>query len=252
MAESFYAGLFRSIQDKLSGSGKAPKESKGKKVKDGEATPVKKKPSTGKGGIAVGRILVDLTPEAYREATRTRELKKRWTFTVAGALAFAVLVTSVLFTTSIPAKSSLDSALESNAQLQTALGKYKEVNQAVEEQGATKDKLNLAAGGAINWSTLFLALQGALPDGTSIASMGVNTAAASTDKGAAIRINFSSKSPLGYADTLKAIQSAKGVSNVQVGGLTSVSGGFSFSATLDYDSSIRTNRFAPSNSTGGN
>jgi len=258
MAESFYANLFRKLGDKLSGAdkpAKEPKAPKEKKSKDGAPAAPKAntpKPAKAGKGIAVGRVLVDLTPEAYRDAVRTRELKKIWIFVVAGTFAASVLVTSVIFVSSLPAGTSLASRLEENTQLQTALGQYQEINQAVDQMGATQDKLNQAAGSEIDWARLISAIEGSLPSGTSVQSIGINTTGSDTEKAASILISFVADSPLGYADTLKAVQSAEGVTNVQIGGLTSVDGGYQFSATLDYDTSIRTNRFAPSTATGGN
>jgi len=256
MAESFYGNLIRSIGDKLSGANKPAKEPKApkeKKSKEGTpAEPKAAKPAKAGKGIPVGRVLVDLTPEAYRDAIKTRELKKNWVFVVAGTFALSVLALSLIFTSGLPLRTDLDSKLNTNTQLQAALGQYQDINQAVDQMGATKDKLNQAAGGEIDWSSLISSLEGALPSGTSVKSIGININASSSEKSAAILISFVADSPLGYADTLKAIQSAQGVSNVQVGGLTSTDGGYSFSATMDYDTSIRTNRFAPSTATGGN
>jgi len=258
MAESFYANLFRKLGDKLSSSdkpAKEPKAPKEKKSKDGAPAAPKAntpKPAKAGKGIAVGRVLVDLTPEAYRDAVRTRELKKIWIFVVAGAFAVSVLVTSLIFVSSLPVKTELDSRLSANTQLQSALDQYQEVNQAVDQMAATQDKLNQAAGNEIDWSTLISSLEGSLPTGTSVQSIGISTTGVSTERSASLLVSFVADSPLGYADTLKAIQSAQGVSNVQIGGLTSADGGYQFSATMDYDTSIRTNRFAPSTTNEGN
>lgn len=244
MAESFYANLFAKIGDKLrnASAGKAPKA----ESPDSPSTkkPSKNKSSKSKGMPIGGRSMVDLTPEIYREAVRARALKKRWVFVNGGVLALCVLLTSSIFASSLPGKLQLDSELQNNAQLQAALGDYQEVNVAVEQMGATQDKLNLAAGGDIDWARLISAMEQTLPSGTEISSIGINSTSNSTERGAAILISFVANSPLGYADTLKSVQSAEGVSNVQIGGMTS-SGedAYVFSATMNYDTSIRTNRF---------
>ncbi len=75
-------------------------------------------------------------------------------------------------------------------------------------------------------------------------SIGINAASATPEIGANILIQFSANSPLGYADTLRAVQSAQGVSNVQIGGMTSSGdSAYQYSATLTYDGSIKTGRF---------
>lgn len=201
-------------------------------------------------GLGVGFTNIDLTPPAFKEAVAVRELKKNWIFINAGVFALAFLVLSSIFVSSLPAKSELQSQEKSNSTLQTALGKYKGQTEALNSSGETQNKLNQAAGNAINWETLVSSIQNALPSGTSVSSIGMNISG-SSDKGASLLLRFTADSPLGYADTLKAIQSARGVSNVQIGGMTSAGdNSYTFSATLDYDSTIKTNRFQAA--TGGN
>ena len=201
-------------------------------------------------GLGVGFTNIDLTPPFFREAVEARELKKKWIFVNAGVLVVVALAGSGLYASSIPSLYAARTQEQNNQKLQAAISKYQPKQQSDGDSGDTQVKLNQAAGNAINWSTLIGAIEGALPSGTSVSSIGINTSA-TQDKGASLLIVFSAQSPLGYADTLKAIQSARGVSNVQIGGMTSAGEkGYTFSATLDYDSTIKTNRF-PS-STGGN
>jgi len=252
MADSFYGELFSKISYRLQNrnAGKDPKPTKeGKPAKNGK--PAKEPQVKGK-GFVIGKTSVDLTPEAYKSAIEARALKKRWVFALGASLAFAALVTSSIFATSLPAKRDLDNELKNNTQLQTALGQYQEVNQAVDQMDITVNKLNLAAGGAIDWVQLISAVEATLPSGTSVSSIGINTAGNSADKGASLLISFTADSPLGYADTLRSVQTAPGVSNVQIGGMTSTETSYEFSATLDYDTSIRTGKFPSSISTGGN
>lgn len=201
-------------------------------------------------GLGVGFTNIDLTPPFFKEAVEVRALKKNWIFINAGVVALSVLILSTIFVSSLSPKSELQSQQQSNNTLLSALGQYKGQTEALNSTKDTAEKLNKAAGSAINWETLTSSIQSALPSGTSISSISINTTS-SDEKGASMLVRFTANSPLGYADTLKAVQSARGVSNVQIGGLSS--GGensYQFSATFDYDSTIKTNRFqAP---TGGN
>ncbi len=205
-------------------------------------------------GFEFGRATVDFTPEAFKEAVRVRELRKQWIFICAAIFALSSLVVSFIFVSALPVGTELESQLRINSTLESELSQYQEVNLAVEQKDATLEKLNRATNNAIDWGTLLGSIEGALPSGTSMKSIGITTDGASTEKGASIIISFVADSPLGYADTLKAIQSAQGVSNVQIGGMASSGDSYSFSATLDYDSSIRTNKFptADQAATGGN
>jgi len=201
-------------------------------------------------GLGVGFTNIDLTPPFFREAVEARELKKKWIFINAGVLVAVALAGSGLYASSIPSLYAARTQEQNNQKLQAAISKYQPQQQSEGDSASTQIKLNQAAGNAINWSTLISAIEGALPSGTSVSSIGINTSL-NQDRGASLLISFSAESPLGYADTLKAIESARGVSNVQIGGMTSAGDqGYTFSATLDYDSTIKTNRF-PS-STGGN
>ena len=200
--------------------------------------------------LGVGFTNIDLTPHFFKEAVEVRELKKNWIFINAGVFALTVLILSTIFVSSLSPQSELQSQQESNTTLLAALGKYKSQTEALSSSKDTAQKLNKAAGSAINWETLTNSIQGSLPSGTSIASISINTGD-SDEKGASMLIRFTANSPLGYADTLKAVQSARGVSNVQIGGLSSSGeNSYQFSATFDYDSTIKTNRFQAS--TGGN
>lgn len=213
----------------------------------------KRKPAKVK-GFEFGRATVDFTPEAFKEAAHVRELRKQWIFICAAIFALSSLVVSILFVSALPVGTELDSQLRINSALETELGQYQEVNIAVEQKDATLEKLNRATNNSIDWGTLLSSIEGTLPAGTSMKSIGVTTDGTSPKKGASLIISFVADSPLGYADTLKAVQSAPGVSNVQIGGMTSSGASYSFSATLDYDSSIRTNKFptADQAATGGN
>jgi len=215
------------------------------------AVPAAPQPPRPKGkGLGVGFTNIDLTPPAFKEAVEVRELKKNWIFINAGVFALAFLVLSTIFVSSLTPKSELESQQRSNTTLQSALGKYQGQTEALNSSGETENKLNQAAGDAINWVSLVRAIEDSLPSGTSVSSIGIN-AGGSTDTGASLLLRFTANSPLGYADTLKAVQSARGVSNVQIGGMTSAGDNtYTFSATLDYDSTIKTNRFQAS--TGGN
>lgn len=209
-----------------------------------------KKPKS-KGGFVIGKATLDLTPEVYKEAVRSRLLKKKWIMGNALILAFSFLVVSTLFVSSLPARTALESEVRVNSKLEAALSEYQTVNLAVEQKGAIQNKLNSAAGNEINWSSLIGSIEGALPAGTSVASVGISTAP-NPDKGASILITFAADNPLGYADTLQAVQSAPGVSNVQIGGMTSTGESYAFSATMDYDNAIRTYRYPAAEATGGN
>lgn len=203
-------------------------------------------------GLIVGRTNIDLTPQVYKDMLKSRALKKNWILGSIGAFAACFLATSILFVSNLPLRIELDSAMSANSQLEAELGKYQEVNLAVDQMGAIQNKLNSAAGGEINWSTLISSIESMLPSGTSIKSIGINTDGTSDARGAAILLSFVANSPLGYADTLNAVESAAGVSNVQIGGMkSSGENSYEFAATFDYDSSIKTNRF-PTSTPGGN
>jgi len=201
-------------------------------------------------GLGVGFTNIDLTPPFFREAVEARELKKKWIFANAGILVVVALAGSGLYASSIPSLYAARTQEQNNQKLQAAISKYQPQQESENKSGSAQVKLNQAAGNAINWSALIRAIEGTLPSGTSVSSIGINTSS-TQDSGASLLIVFSAQSPLGYADTLNAVQSARGVSNVNIGGMTSTGEkGYTFSATLDYDSTIKTNRF-PS-STGGN
>lgn len=193
--------------------------------------------------FAIGKTNVDLTPAVYKEAVRAREVKKRWILGNAAVFAMAVLATSILFVSGLPAKTSLEQALVNNKTLEASLLEYQEINVAVDQMAATQQKLVDAAGQEIDWVQLISSVENTLPEGTSVSSIGINSSTGDEAKGAALLLTFSADNPLGYADTLRAVQSAPGVSNVQIGGMTSSGESYEFSATLDYDSSIKTNRF---------
>lgn len=203
-------------------------------------------------GLLARKTTVNLTPEAYRDVIRARELKRLWIMGNAGLFAVAVLIVSFIFVASLPGRTALDGELAINTELEAALSQYQEVNLAMEQMGTIENKLNSAANNEINWSMLIGSIENTLPSGTSVSSIGIATDSASPDRAASILVKFVADSPLGYADTLRAVQSAAGVSNVQIGGMSSSGASYQFSATFDYDSSIRTNRFPAAATTGGN
>lgn len=250
------AETFRNLMDKLLNRERAlpPLEEHSDDQLENEAQlaePVAQLAPRVKGkGLGAGFTNIDLTPPFFREAVQARELKKRWIFINAGVLTVIALAGSSLYVASLPTHYALSSQEQSNQQLQAAIKKYQPESQASGDDSNAQVKLNQAAGNAVNWETLISAVEAALPSGTSISSFGIN-ASGSTDKGASLLIAFQADSPLGYADTLKAVQSARGVSNVQIGGMSSSGdNSYTFSATFDYDSSIKTNRFPSTN--GGN
>ena len=220
MADSFYANLFQNLKPK-------PK------------------------GFIIGKTTIDLTPAVYREEVKKRELKRRWILGNGVVLVACVILGGLTYASSIPVQGQLDQSLANNQILIGNLGQYKELSQALEQMKPITDKLNRAAGSEIEWATLIGSLENNLPGGTAIKSIGINADGAPKKSGASVRLSLISNSPLGYADTLKAIQSSDNTSNVQIGGMTSSGGGYEFSATLDYDDSILTNRFPSSKTSGG-
>lgn len=209
-------------------------------------------------GFTVGKSTIDLTPEVYRSAVKSRQMKKNWIMANASVFALCVLTSSLLFVSNAPIKAQLDTATNSTEQLLTALEDYKAQEQMIEKAGPIRKQLNSAAGSEIDWSELITSIEQTLPSGISIKSIGINAdGAPSSDpkkpgKGAAVLVSFSASSPLGYADTLRSVQSADGVSRVEIGGMTSSGESYEFSATFDYDDQILTNKFPSTKNSGGN
>lgn len=203
-------------------------------------------------GLPIGRVNINLTPEFYKEAVYARQLKKQWIFINAGIVALAALVLSFIFVSGLPAKSNLENQMVLNKNLQSALVEYQDITILIDQKSATENKLIQAAGNEIDWSKLIDSIQNTLPNGTSISSIGITTTDSSNKEvGATILVQFVAKSPLGYADTLRSVQTAKGISNVEISGMSSTGESYQFSATMNYDHSIKTNRFSePSVKTG--
>lgn len=213
-----------------------------------EAKPAKKDKQQGKAkGIPIGKVNVDLTPDFYKDAVYARQLKKQWIFINGGVLAIVALILSFVFVSTLPAKSDLNNQMTLNKNLQSALAQYQDVSMLIEEKKSVETKLQNAAGNEIDWVKLIDSIQDALPGGTSMSSIGISTTDGSDkEKGATILVRFVSDSPLGYADTLQSVQSAKGISNVEISGMSSTGESYQFAATMHYDNSIKTNRFLPS------
>lgn len=254
MAESSYGKAAKKLAEKfqnlnLLGAKKeteiSAEEGEEVELADGEKAPAAKQPAKSK-GIPIGKIMVDLTPDVYKDAVKVREARKQWIFINAGIVAVSALVLGILFATTIGPKMRLDGLIESNAGIEAQLTQYQDLNIALEQMSVVQDKLNTAAGNEINWDQLISALEATLPSGVSMTSIGINAASSTPEVGANILISFVATSPLGYADTLRSVQSATGVSNVQIGGMTSSGDNYSYSATLTYDGSIKTERFKTS------
>lgn len=205
----------------------------------------KKKEPKGKApkGIVVGGTHVDFTPKIFRDGVEARESKRRWILGNVALLAACGIVGGALFGATIPMKIELDSATASNIQLQSALSQYADLTNALEQKSGIETKLNIAAGGEINWTALLGDLESQLPAGTIIQSIAINQGDTANGIGASILLGFQADSPLGYADTLNAVESMAGISNVKIGGMTSSGEGYVFSSTMNYDASILTNRY---------
>lgn len=205
----------------------------------------KKKEPKGKApkGIVVGNSHVDFTPKIFRDGVEARASKRRWILGNVALLAACGLVGGTLFGTTIPLNIELDSTTASNVQLQSALSQYADLTNALEQKSGIETKLNVAAGGEINWTALLGDLESQLPAGTIIQSIAINQGDPASGIGASILLSFQADSPLGYADTLNAVENMAGISNVKIGGMTSSGEGYVFSSTMNYDASILTNRY---------
>lgn len=200
-----------------------------------------------KGGIVVGNSHVDFTPKIFRDGVEARASKRRWILGNIALLVACGIVGGALFGTTIPLNITLDSATSSNLQLQTALAQYADLTNALEQKTGIENKLNIAAGGEINWTALLGDLESHLPSGTIIQSIAINQGDPASGIGASILLSFQANSPLGYADTLNAVENMAGISNVKIGGMTSSGETYSFSSTMNYDISILTNRYPSPN-----
>lgn len=207
--------------------------------------PVTKNSQKGKAkSIPIGKVNIDLTPDFYKDAVYARQLKKQWIFVNGGVFAVVALALSFIFVSTLPAKTELSNQMTLNKNLQSALAQYQDVSMLIDEKKSVEGKLQSAAGNEIDWTELIDSIQDTLPGGTSLSSIGITTTDGSDqEKGATILVRFVSNSPLGYADTLKSVQSAKGISNVEISGMSSTGESYQFTATMTYDSSIKTNRF---------
>lgn len=194
-------------------------------------------------GIELGQVLLDYTPASHFEEIETRRAKKTWLTANVVILAGCVFTTLGIFSTTLITQNEVQSSRIEKIQMQAQLGQYSQEDNAVNQNSDVVAKLTQAAGGEVNWRKLVDDVQNALPGGTNIASISINADAESSERGAVVLLGVTSDSPVGYADTINAMENMAGITNLNIGQLSG-GGSYAYSMTFDFDTDVRTYRFS--------
>lgn len=196
-------------------------------------------------------IFVDLTPPSHKKLVDLRILKKKWRYGLFGVATFCVAASFV----AVGLNTATEAALADERSTQLVITKntatYAQVNSALELQKVAVDSLNLAAGSEINWTKLISSIESNLPSGTQISAISVTgggtkpKAKSDPDVSAVINLNLSSGATIGYSDSLKRIENIQGISSVDISGLKSETGRYTYTLSFTYDTSLLTERFTP-------
>ena len=194
-------------------------------------------------------IFVDLTPPSHKKLVDLRILKKKWSYGLFGVTTFCIAASFV----AVGLNTTTEAALTSEKNAQTVITQnttaYAEVNSALELQKIAVDSLNLAAGSEINWNRMISSIEGSLPNGTKISAISVTgggtkpKSKGDPDVAAAINLNLSSGTTIGYSDSLKMIEGMSGVKSVEISGLKTEGERYTYTLSFTYDTSLLTERF---------
>lgn len=192
-----------------------------------------------------GNIVIDLIPQSFKDIAETRKAKKQWIYIVSVTVLVAILASGLSFGFKMQSQSALDTETKTQEKLELQISQYAEVNQALDSQKESVKLLNQAAGAEIDWTKLIGNIEDALPSGTSISSLSVNTGGTDKDElSSAITMDLVSDSTLGYSDTLKAVEGVSGVQSVEIGGLSrSGENSYDYKMSFTYDTSILTEKY---------
>lgn len=196
-------------------------------------------------------IFVDLTPPSHKKLVDLRILKKKWRYGLLGVVTCCVVASFV----AVGLNTATEAALADERSTQLVITKntatYAQVNSALELQKSAVDNLNLAAGSEINWTRLISSIESNLPGGTQISAISVTGGGVKPktkddpDISAVINLNLSSGATIGYSDSLKRIESIQGIKSVDISGLKSETGRYTYTLSFTYDTSLLTERFTP-------
>lgn len=207
---------------------------------------IPKKKDKGDIGIPLGEnILIDLMPQSHKDVVETREAKRSWTGIFAAIVIGCVVVSGASVFYSYQTQAKVKAEQDKHATIDLQIARHAEVNQAIQSESSARSLLDTAAGNEIDWNDLITTIEGNLPPGTNIVSLNVTNGGGIDDEiSSAITMNLSSTSTFGYSDSLRAVEGINGVQQVEIGGLSGSSdGGYSYTMSFTYDTSILTERF---------
>lgn len=207
---------------------------------------IPKKKDKGDIGIPLGEnILIDLMPQSHKDVVETREAKRSWTGIFAAIVIGCVVVSGASVFYSYQTQAKVKAEQDRHAAIDLEIARHAEVNQAIQSESSARTLLDTAAGNEIDWNELITTIEGDLPPGTNIVSLNVTNGGGIDDEiSSAITMNLSSTSTFGYSDSLRAVEGINGVQQVEIGGLSGSSdGGYSYTMSFTYDTSILTERF---------
>lgn len=190
-------------------------------------------------------VKINLTPMSHLNVIKERKAKSTIIKSFIGIFVACVVASGTVIGLNANTNSKLSVARDNNEAVQAEIAKYADVSQVLDSQEEAKRLLGKAASNEVNWQKLIDTVLESLPSGTTATAISVQSGGKSTDKvSTAINIELVSNSPMGYSDTLNAVNDINGVSLVNIGGLTSAGDNlYSYSMSFALDSSYLTKKY---------
>lgn len=189
-------------------------------------------------------LAIDLTPESYRKIIALRRQKRTWVYSFLLIFAACVGYSLYLYSDFAKVDAELQQEVALSGEVDAQIAEFSEINNALNARDRGRTFTTEAAASEIRWSSLVQGIQSSLPSGTSITSMNVEVNQnAQGEVAAVVFANLSATTTTGYSDAIGALNGINGVSQVQIGDMTSSGDGFTFSVAFAYDGSIRTGEY---------
>lgn len=198
--------------------------------------------------------MVDLMPLSRSTAVDLAKTKVVWRKAVIYTTAFVIVLSVCAIGWRIYSQMSYTSAVASQDAVNAEIIKYKDVDLALGIESEIGGLQTQAAGSEISWSSLLNRIQGQLPPGTSISGFSVASGGGDgSEVSSSVIIKVNSGSPDSYSQVLNAFSSLDGVSDIQIGNITSASTAenisYVYPVAFAFDSSILTNKYNPQEET---
>lgn len=207
---------------------------------------------TGSALEAGGVPRINLLPPAEVESRSRRDLRLRW---IGAAVVAAVLVgsvSSVAFGWAFQASEQLVSQRQHSLELDEQLAPYSDIA-ALESQADKINRMRAVAGSNdLAWTELTNEIKAVLPANVALTGFQLAPGAApargaspATQVGLQGTLTFSADRPAAQAETINRLRKLPGLISVDAGALNmSDSGGYTFEATVSFDQSRYTGRYA--------